>query len=478
MISTTLRKFARTLSSARVATLLIAFVGLWAILASLVPQGEPSSPGVVAWASAHPLAEAVVRAVGLHHAFTAPVFLLCILALALSTAVCAWRRTKVAVARSRTLHGAPTVDKEALIANHDLEIDCDPRIEESAILALASETFGRLGVQTRQRDRVITAASPAWAAWGSPVFHWALLALIVAMPLGSLFRSSGQIGLAVGQDEFDEPASYGILSAGPLHRWPKVPRTIRVDAFDLKYETGGVNRGPTPTVTVSDAEGNVIKSQRVYPNKTLKTGSLTIYPADYGLSATVSVVDTRGAETRRSTELLDFSGKAEGGTTPVNPLVLSDEAGNAQAEVFVSVPLDRVEGGLLAKLPEDPRARVVVVSAEGKPLLDRILRPGEDLVLPTGDTLRLLDLGYYARLQLVDDPSIPVLYASLVIAIIGLGIATLVRQQVVSAAVIETQHGGKLAVRLRLWRNVTSSRTEIETELTQAVGRNQKGVTP
>jgi hypothetical protein len=80
-----------------------------------------------------------------------------------------------------------------------------------------------------------------------------------------------------------------------------------------------------------------------------------------------------------------------------------------------------------------------------------------------------LDVGYYARLQLVDDPSIPMLYAGLMVAMIGLGIATLTRQQIVSAVVLNAPDGTKLAVRVRLWRNVTTSRGEIESELGRAL---------
>jgi cytochrome c biogenesis protein ResB len=479
VIARALRSLARFIASARVATLLIAFVGVWSILASLIPQEVTSGTGVAEWAAAHPLAEPVVQAVGLHHAFTAPVFALCVLLLAVSTALCAWRRTKVAIRRSRTLRSASLSHEQDLAAAHDLEIACDPGLTAPQALSIASETLRRLGIRTTHRDQAIVAVSPAWSAWGSPLFHWALLALIVTMLVGNMARASGLMGLAVGQAKPDQPASYGdrAVFAGPLHDWGSVQRTIRVDAFEVNYKTGGVDRGPTPTVSVLDAEGRVLKSQRVYPNETLKLGSLAIYPADYGLAALVSLVDTSGAETRRSAELLDFSAKAQGGTTPVEPLVVFDETGAARLKVRISVPLDSVRGGLIARLPDTIRARVVVSDLDDRPLLDQELRPGDELPLPVGGALRLLDVTYYARLQLVDDPSIPYLYAVAIVAMIGLGIATLTRQQIVAATVIETPDGRRLAVRMRLWRNVTSSKGEMQTELTQALGGTEKGRT-
>ena len=87
--------------SARFATILLVVLGAWFAVASFIPQTRDSAPEVAAWAAAHPLIEPVVRGLGLHHAFTSPIFLLGVLALSFSTGLCAWRRTKVATHRMR-----------------------------------------------------------------------------------------------------------------------------------------------------------------------------------------------------------------------------------------------------------------------------------------------------------------------------------------------------------------------------------------
>ena len=470
MIGTALKKVGRFLASARFATVLLALVGAWSVVASFVPQTVVSKSAAAAWAAAHPLAESGAGFLGLHDAFAAPLFLVFVAALGLSTALCAWQRTKVAISRSRALRVAASVDEQALEARHDLEIACAPSLDESRILAIAAETLSGLGIRTKRQGRALVAVSPARGAWGSPVFHWALLALILTIPLGTLVRASGQMGVAVGQTKVDRADSYGLLTAGPLHSWGDSARSVRVDAFDPKFSSGGVLRGPTPTVSLLDAKGGVLATQRVFPNNTLKYGSLTIYPADYGLSADVVLLDTAGAEAGRSVQILDFSTEATEGTVPTKYLSIGDAAGKEALRVFVAVPLDRVASGLVARLPEQPRARVRVTDTSGSLLADRTLRPGEGLELPTGGSLRLGAVGYYARLQLVDDPSIPFLYAAMAVAMLGLAVATLARQQVVTAIVTGPADAAVLAVGLRLWRNHASSRGEIETELARALG--------
>lgn len=226
-----------------------------------------------------------------------------------------------------------------------------------------------------------------------------------------------------------------------------------------------------------DGAGRVIKTQRVYPNMTLKTGSLTIYPDNYGLAAHVSLVDSSGVETAQSIQLIDVSETATGGTVPAGALEVNDAAGDPEFRVSVTVPFQRTDGRFDRTISRDSKARVVVTSLDGKPLLDRTVGVGEDVVLPSGGVLRVSSIGYYARLSLVDDGSIPLIYVGLVVAMIGLTIAVVARQQIVLATVLEGPDGVKLGATVRLWRNAPSSRKEIENELARALGGVERGST-
>jgi hypothetical protein len=469
------RKVAGFFASAGLAVGLLIFVGLWSLLATFVPQGGPASLPVKTWAASHTSIEPLVRAIGLHQAFASIIFTLTVALLAISTGVCAWRRTKVAIKRVRTLRAATRTDKASLAEKHDLTIACRSELTESEVLTTASEALSELGIKSKRRGDVISAVSSSWAAWGSPIFHWALLALIVAAFVGGMTRSDGQIAVAVGQTKVDTPKSYVFLSAGPWRDWSRVHRSVRVDAFDPDYKTGGIDRGAVPTVSVLDADGKVLVKQLVYPNMKLHSGSLSINAPSLGLSVMLAFLDANGTELGRTIEPVDFSQTTTGGTVPLESFTRRDQAGKVIMRLNATVPLDLAPGGGYGEwIPKQPKARVVVLGAAGTTLVDRTLLPGESVTLPGGGAVRLGGLDWYSRLSLVDDSTIPLIYGAMVLAMLGLTLTAVGRQQLLVAAVLTGSDGVRLAVDVRLWRNVPTSAGEIKDTLGQALGPKEE----
>jgi len=468
------RAVARFLASTALVTGLLAFVSLWSAVATFVPQGGSSSPDVSAWAASNPAIEPLVRAVGLHQAFTSYLFLASVLVLGLSTALCAWRRTKVALNRTRTLRAAATADRQSVCATHDLEITFDPALRGPEVLSIASETLGHLGMRAKRKADVVAAVSSPLSVWGSPVFHWALVALMLVVLLGVLQRSDGLMALAVGQTKPEAASSYGVIDAGIWHDWSGVHRSIRLEAFEPDYWTGGLDRGPTPTVSVLDGSGAVIKTQRVYPNMMLHAGPVSISSPACGFAVTVSLVNSSGVEAGRLIQYVDLSPTVSDGTVPVEPFTVSNSSGKVLLSGSVTVPLDRVNWRLQDGLPKQPTAHVVVWSPDGAQLADSIVKPGEGVTMPGGRQLRIIDIGWYARLAIVDDWTTPLLYAVMIIAMLGLTVTLLTRQQLLVATVVEGPDGPRLAVRMRLWRNTPTNRAEIESELARALSGDEK----
>jgi len=338
----------------------------------------------------------------------------------------------------------------------------------------AQSVLSGLGVRTTRTGDVISTISPWWSVWGSPLFHWSLVALVAVIALGTTLRSDGVMALAVGQSKADMPASYLTVTAGPLRAWTRSPRHIRLDSLEPDLRVGGIDRGAVPTVAVLDSRGSVIARQRVYPNMMLHSGSLSINAPTVGLSVTMAIIDTTGEESSRFIQLVDFSQVATEGTVPASALQFTDLAGN-RLITSVTVPLDRAGSGFGEWIPKTKRARVEIADASGSGI-SQLVGQGQDVLLPSGEALRLIDIGWYSGLSIVDDPTVPFVYGVMALALIGLTLTLLMRQQYFVATYAD-RDGPHLVVAIRLWGNAPTDRREIVMELEQALASPVKGNT-
>ncbi len=463
------RRIVRYLTSAVLVSVTLGFIGVWSIVATIVPQGDPTRGRAFEWAAANPTIAPVVDALGLHQAFDAPVFLVAIGVLALSTVLCSWQRTKVAVKRSRVLRAVASGDSLPALTDNDLLIGSTDGTSSADALAAAERALGELGITTRRSGEALVSASSPLAPWGSPVFHWALVGFMLFVLIGSFVRADGLIGLAVGQTKPDAPESYGKLSTGPWHSWDGVSRSFRLDDFEPRFTADGIDHGPVPTVSVLDAEGNVLKTQLVYPNKMLHLGSLKIGAPAYGLSVTLSLLDEAGTEVGSAVQLVDFDQSALEGTIPLEPLAVTDETGAPLAFVHATVPLISENGRFVEWLPKDVPARIAANSQDGAVLVDEVVAQGATVDLIDGLRIRVVDVGWYSRLSILDDWTIPFIYGWMILAALALSVTVFTRQRYVVVAAHEGPEGTGLAVRMRLWRHSATTRDEITEALTEAL---------
>ena len=463
------RRVVRFLTSATLVSVTLGFIGVWSIIATMVPQGDPAMGSAQAWAEANPGFAGIVDALGLHRAFDAPAFLVAVAVLALSTVLCSWQRTRVAVKRSRALREAATLEARPTSADHDLLIDVPEGMGADQALLAAEQALRGLGVRMRRTDETLVMASSPLAPWGSPVFHWALVGFMAFVLLGSLVRGDGLIGIAIGQVKPNVPASYGRFDAGPWHTWDNDGISFRLDEFEPRFTAGGIDRGPVPTLSVLDAEGNVLKTQPVYPNKMLHIGPLKVSAPAYGLSVTLSLLDESGTEVGRAVQLLDFKQSAPDGTLPLEPLAITDDADNTTALVHATVPLIAEGGRFVEWLPKDAPARIVAESVDGEALVDELVDQGEAVELPGGFQLGVADVGWYSRLSVVDDWTVPFVYGWMILGALALSVTTFTRQMYVVIAAGDGPTGTSLAVRMRLWRHASTTRDEITEALNRAL---------
>lgn len=428
-----MNRLIRLARSPRVAIALILGIGLYAGAVTVVPQQSLSPTEHAQWLeSGSPLVGPLV-ALGFDRAYTNPLFLVLTAALAFSTAVCAWDRTgsSIRLWRARGIV-TPTLASRLAGRASLATVRGDAEVAQNVV----GEAVSALGMRRRAGATLTYAERGAIGLFGSPLFHWSLVALIIVVALGQLTRWEGLIGVAQGAPTEETSQSYGKLDRGP---WP-APHTgwrLVVTGVDEDMERGDVHYGVVPTIAVVSGQ-EVLAEAQVYPNNPLREGPLLIHLSDHGLSVGVEVFDAEGRSQGSSSRLLDFDDAAESGTQPSGFDV--NEAGSKVASVSVEVPARDMNGMLPRLLPPDPVAVVSADLPDGTHVSQRLAR-GEEMALAQGWKLRVTDISYYARLSVVRDWSVPWIYAMLLLATVGLVLAILVPYRAVWLRLDETIDG-------------------------------------
>jgi len=419
-----MRRIAKLLRSPRLAVWLVLAVTVYSLIATFVPQGGVQTPETAAWAAAHPSLAPLVDRLGLFSAFTTPVFLLLIALLTASTSVCAWARTQASIARWRS-SGAVT---EELVR----QIKERPQFTVTGgdvSLSRASTALSALRLNVRQGPQMAQAVSGRLGLLGSPIFHWSLVALFLAVSLGQMTRSEGQIGIRVGSSRPEAAESYGSLSVGPLFRGHS-GFTLSVPRIQMSNVVDGIDREPAPEVVLIDGD-TVLRDQLVYPNHPLRYGSYIIHRGPFGYSLPISAETSSGQVADSLDLLIDLSEDSKSGTVP--QVIDLDSAGRS-LEVTLTLMPRRSSAGVV-QLGIEPVMRVRA-EISGSPTATILSAPGR-LHLPTGEVMVLGSVANYARIGVVYDWSVWWIYGSLVTATLGLVLTMLAPYRVVWIMVVE-----------------------------------------
>lgn len=400
------------LRNRRLAIALIVATLVFAASATLLPLGDPRAPSVATWAAAHPELERIVGPLGLHQPFTTPVFIALACLLALTTAACSWERTQRALALWRAARPEAWIEREG--APHPTFVVPTPdglagasRVSVAAFERLRMTPIGDDARRVATRWRI--------ACFGSPLFHWALVALFLAVGAGQLLRSEGDIAVVSGSSSVDERGSYAPgLSTGPLfgNRFTGWELEVREVAPDLNV--GGVSRGDTPYVRILSKQA-VLTEGYVYPNHPLRRGGVIVHRGGLGPAVFVSFQFPNGARVAK------------------RPLALVNSFGNGGAWATLVVTEQESAKSTTLKL-ETAKGQRVVLSVPDQGFRSRALSKGEDVRLPDGTTVRLDDSTVFVRLTVVNDWSVPFIYAAFILAVIGELFALLMPPRVVVAA--------------------------------------------
>ncbi|MDP2232733.1 MAG: cytochrome c biogenesis protein ResB [Actinomycetota bacterium] len=439
----------RVLRSRRIAIILLLGLTVYAWVATwLTPEHAPAFMARVA----SPHFSRVSALLGFDHPFSAPVFILAVALVTVSTAACAWERSRHALGHL----ARPTLSADESVrlqSAHRFTFATDPMFSREEATQRSVTAVKRFGLRACVSDDMAIATGGSLGVIGSALFHWALVGVFAFAALGQLTRYEGYANVVQGTSSTDSSEGYDAeLIRGPLSGESFSGLTFGVAEIDPAHQADGVARGSAAMVTLSKGDRE-IKRQWVYPNRPLGFGALLIHRADVH-PVFLGTIRTDGSSVARQVKL-HFP------PDPPTPqsFDLQDAVSGDSVRVTVS------SGGIQL-------ANVAITV--GGATTTQTAGVGESVEVSKGQRLTIDGLTYAAQLHVVNDWTVPWLYAMFGLGILGVSAAVFIPTRMVWMSVTEHAEGMSAAlvldVRYTCRRNDPTFPRLLKEQLEQAVG--------
>src|SRR5512132_560114 len=282
------------LTSMRTALVLLFALALAAIPGSLVPQRRVSPVRVTDFINEHPTLGPIYDKLGVFNVYTSPWFSAIYLLLFVSLVGCIIPRVGVfaKALRARPPKTPRNLARLPPYAAADIA-DSDHEVLDRAAAVLRHRRY-RVDVH----DDSVAAERGYLREAGNLVFHISLLFVLTGVAIGALFGYRGTSVVIVGQGFSNNLTQYDDFSAGARFTDADlVPFSVIVKDFDVKFETGPVQRGAArlfrADVEVATA-GAAPRQEILEVNKPLHIGGTTVHLLGHGSAPKVTVKDAQG----------------------------------------------------------------------------------------------------------------------------------------------------------------------------------------
>jgi cytochrome c biogenesis protein len=429
----------RWLVRMRTALYLLGLLGVETLLATVIPQ-EPNVPGTVqAWLQGAEGPGATVAAVldafGLFDVYGSTLFLATLFLLYLSLTACMIPRVRawVRLVRRSIPPRSRYPDRSEVAAT--LVTDRSPDEVHDAARALLERRRWRVrpGVDGPSGPAQVAAEKGLWSReGGSLLFHLSFYALLAAVVYGQLSGFEGQVGVVEGEPGFaDTQALYWTRDPGRL--WSENDHagwTLELDAFTVDWVRDPLAPGagqPTTfasdvTVTGSDGEVN---ATRIEGNAPVTFEGMKVTQLDWGYAPRIEVlVDGEVVHDGFVVARADGEGIPHFRTAVKAPSAEPDVGLDVFLYPFAPDGDDGTPQLTGAPWAEAPLA--IVRNYRGDLQLGRtqqsvwqldtsalesaggaFLRPGTEVTLDDGVTIRFVELRHWVGFQVSNRPQLP-----------------------------------------------------------------------
>lgn len=455
----------RGLTSMRTALILLFLLALAALPGALLPQYSLNAASVERYQQEHPLVAPVLDRLGFFAVFSSVWFSAIYLLLFVSLVGCLVPRC-LEYARGLRARPVATPRNLARLPHHGRgESDRTPAEVVAAAAALLR------GWRITEADepggvRTLSAEKGYLREAGNLVFHFALLLLLVTFAVGKLFGYEGQVIVLANGSQF---CNSGLLAYDSFRPGTRVdgtsldPFCVRVDGFAAEYEPNRQARSFTAEVAYQ--HGEALRTGEWTPatlrvNHPLRLDGERVYLLGHGYAPRFTVTFPDGQQRTDAIQWrsADPSTLLSEGATKFDPPGVTDAEQRRQRQLAVTglfAPTAFLDGRILSSsFPElrDPAVAVDVLRGDlgtdagrGQSIFEvdqsmvdsgrlvRVaranLRPGEQLSLDDGTTVRFDGVEQWVALQVSHDPAQGWVLVSSVLVLAGLAASLSIRRR-------------------------------------------------
>jgi len=448
----------RRLTSMRTALLLLLLLAVAAVPGSVFPQRRIDPARVDTYLADHRSTGPWLDRLGAFDVYASPWFSAVYLLLFVSLVGCIVPRSRLHWRALRARPPAAPRRLERMPAYASATVDAEPE----AVLAAARTALGRRRYRRADGEGSVAAERGHLAETGNLVFHVSLVALLTGIAAGSFFGYSGQVLLVegetwanslprydsftpgravdaddlppftltlnslrvrfedqVGGNQFGAPREFDAdlavtqgVGGTPRHRTMKVNRPLDVGGTRMFL----VGNGYAPVFTVTDGQGNEVKS-----------GPVPFLPQDqnYTSNGVLKLPDARPRQLGIQAFLLPTWVQTPDG----RPRSIFPDATNPRVVLTAWTGDLGMDDGAAQSVYVLDTSRMTQLRQDGRPFTAS-LAPGESATLPDGTgTIRFDGLRRYAALDIRYDPTKFWVLAAAVLALAGLTTSLFVRRR-------------------------------------------------
>lgn len=445
-------EIARPFKSRRLAEVLFILLLVIMVIGVFLPQKGGFSPERYQSLKAQqPALVRVLKVLGLVNVFSSWLFFTILSLFFINALFCTWSRLQWAL---RQLKREKEVSK-SFIQRLKVKAQISWAKSSSKPLDAVAEALSSKRFRISRAKNSISAWKNRWAVFASPLFHLALLIILLSVVFGRATRLEGATRLVEGNAFTEAPREYLHLSTGPLFAQEHQEFQVRLNEVYFDYEKDGLKKGTASRLTALE-DGAPVKEGVAFANHPVVYKGFSFYQGDYGLAPFLRIMDEQEKVISEGYLVMKY----EEDNTYAISTDLEDTDYSVKARLYPDAARD---GGHLrskSELPKNPLLVLTLYQA-GNEVLHAFLSPNE-LVSHSGLLVDFDHLRKWSELAITKDASIPFLYAGFGIGIFFLAVIFLVVPRYIWAYVEEREGIVKVYIGGRALKYHSSFEREME----------------